>query len=87
MAITRARTGKQLTGNKKAKKDKKWIQKAIKRPGALRKKAGVKKGENIPVRWLRKMAAQSKDKKTQKQAQFALNVRNLKKDKNKKGRA
>ena len=74
---------------KRKKKDKNWIQNALnpKNKGDLREKAGVEKGENIPVRWLRKMAAQSKDKKTQKQAQFALNVRNLKKDKNKKGRA
>ena len=28
--------------------DKDWIQKAIKRPGALRKKLGVKKGKDIP---------------------------------------
>ena len=45
MTITRAKIGKQLTGNKKSKKDKKWIQKAVKRPGALRKKLKVKKGE------------------------------------------
>ena len=30
------------------KEDKDWIQKAIKRPGALRKKLGVKKGKDIP---------------------------------------
>ena len=28
--------------------DKKFIQKAIKKPGALRKSLGVKKGEKIP---------------------------------------
>ena len=30
------------------KKDSKWIQKAIKKPGALRKKLGAKKGKPIP---------------------------------------
>lgn len=89
MAINRASIPKEIKMAKRKKKDKNWIQNALnpKNKGDLREKAGVEKGENIPVRWLRKMAAQSKDKKTQKQAQFALNVRNLKKDKNKKGRA
>lgn len=39
-----------------AKKDKKWIQKAIKKPGALRKAAGVKAGEKIPAKKLTKLA-------------------------------
>ena len=30
----------------------KWIQKAIKKPGALRKELGVKKGEKIPKKKL-----------------------------------
>ena len=89
MAINRASIPREIKMAKEKNKDNKWIQKAInpENKGDLREKAGVEKGENIPVRWLRKMAAQSKDKKTQKQAQFALNVKNLKKDKNKKGRA
>ena len=59
MAINRASIPKEIKMAKEKKKDKKkkdkkkWIQNAIKRPGALRKKAGVKKGENIPVRWLK----------------------------------
>jgi len=34
----------------------KWIQKAIKKPGALRQAMGVKKGENIPAGKLAKVA-------------------------------
>lgn len=37
-------------------KDKKWIQKAIKKPGALRKELGVKKGKEIPQKKLEKAA-------------------------------
>ena len=81
MAINRASIPKEIKMAKekkkdKKKKDKKWIQKAIKRPGALRKKACVKKGENIPVRWLRK-AAKSKDPRTRKQAQLALTFKKM----------
>lgn len=79
MAINRASIPKEIKMAKekkkdKKKKDKKWIQKAIKRPGALRKKAGVKEGENIPVRWLRK-AIKSNDPRTRRQAQLALTLR------------
>lgn len=35
---------------------KKWIQKAIKHPGALHKQLGVKAGENIPEKKLNKAA-------------------------------
>jgi len=34
---------------KKKKKDKKWLNKAIKNPGALHKSLGVKKDETIPM--------------------------------------
>jgi hypothetical protein len=34
----------------------KWIDKAIKKPGALRKAMGVKKGETIPAKALAKAA-------------------------------
>jgi hypothetical protein len=34
----------------------KWIQKAIKKPGALRQAMGVKEGENIPAVKLAKAA-------------------------------
>jgi hypothetical protein len=35
---------------------KKWIQKAIKHPGALHKELGVAKGKNIPEKKLEKAA-------------------------------
>lgn len=38
------------------KKDGKWIQKAIKKPGALRKTLGVKEGKKIPASKLAKAA-------------------------------
>lgn len=41
--------------------DKKWIQKAIKKPGSLRKELHVKKGEKIPKAKLKK-AAKAKGK-------------------------
>ena len=34
--------------------DKKWIQKAVKKPGALRRSLGVKKGKKIPAKKLAK---------------------------------
>ena len=73
MAINRASIPREIKMAKRKKKDKDWIQKAIKRPGALRKKAGVKEGENIPVRWLRK-AIKSDDPRTRKQAQLAYTL-------------
>jgi|TARA_Y100001951_G_C11145287_1_gene185978 hypothetical protein len=36
--------------------DKKWIQKAIKKPGALRKSLGAKKGKKISAKKLAKAA-------------------------------
>ena len=32
--------------------DKKWIQKAVKKPGALRKSLGIKKGKKMPAKTL-----------------------------------
>lgn len=43
--------------------------------GKLRKTAGAKKGQKIPVSTLRKLA-KSKNPKTRRRAQFALNARN-----------
>lgn len=54
---------------------KEWIQKAIKRKGALRKKLGAK--NNIPVSKIKK-AAKGKGR-TAKQARLALTLRKLKK--------
>ena len=42
--------------------------------GKLRKSTGTKKGDKIPVSKLRKLA-KSKNPKTRKRAQFALNAR------------
>ena len=46
--------------------------------GKLRKAAGAKKGQKIPVSKLRKMK-NSKNPKTRKRANFALNARKWKK--------
>ncbi|MCM8781740.1 MAG: hypothetical protein NC828_01620 [Candidatus Omnitrophica bacterium] len=53
----------------------KWIQKAIKRPGALRKQVGVKEGEKIPISTLQELA--KKGGKTGKRARLALTLRKL----------
>ena len=76
MSITRAKIGKQLTGNKKSKKDKKWIQKAVTRPGALRNKLKIPKGKKIPVKLLNK-AAKSKNPTTRRQANLAKTFRKM----------
>lgn len=55
----------------------KWIQKAIKKPGALKKELGVKKGEKIPDKKLAK-AAKSKGKLGQR-ARLAETLRGMKK--------
>lgn len=55
-----------------------WIQDAIKKPGALRKSLGVKKGEKIPVKALKK-AEKSKNPKLRKRAQLAETLRSFKK--------
>lgn len=46
--------------------------------GKLRKSAGAKKGQNIPVSKLREMK-KSKNPKTRKRATFALNARRWRK--------
>jgi len=56
---------------------KKWIQKAIKKPGALRKSLGVKKGKTIPESKLK--AAAKKGGKTGKRAILAETLRSFKK--------
>jgi hypothetical protein len=60
-----------------AKKDKKFIQKAIKKPGSLRKSLNVKKGEKIPASKL-KMAAKKPGKLGQR-ARFAITLGKLRK--------
>jgi hypothetical protein len=60
------------------KSDKKWIQKAIKKPGALRKKLDVKKGKDIPEKKLDK-ALKSKNPTTRKQANLAKTLKSFSK--------
>jgi len=58
--------------------EKKWIQNAIKHPGALRKTLHVKKGEKIPESKLEK-ATHSKNPTTVKRANMAKTLRGLRK--------
>jgi hypothetical protein len=57
-----------------AKSKKKPIRIKKSNKGKLRKSTGTKKGEKVPVSKLRKLA-KSKNPKTRKRAQFALNAR------------
>ena len=57
--------------------DKKWIQKAVKKPGALRKSLGIKKGKKIPAKTLAR-AAKAGGKLGQR-ARLAKTLRGLKK--------
>lgn len=54
----------------------KWIQKAIKKPGALHKSLGVKKGEKIPENKL-KNAEHSKNPLTKKRAVLAETLKGM----------
>lgn len=56
---------------------KNWIADAVKKPGALRKSLGVKKGENIPSSKLSK-AEKSKDPLTRKRAVLAETFKKMK---------
>jgi hypothetical protein len=58
---------------------KKWIKEAVKHLGALRKTAGVKKGETIPVDELEELA--DKPGKTGKRARLAITLRKMRKGK------
>jgi hypothetical protein len=53
----------------------KWIQSAIKKPGALRKQLGIKKGKTIPVTKL-KSAAKKKGKVGQR-ARLAITLKKM----------
>ena len=54
----------------------KWIQKAIKKPGSLRKSMGVKAGEKIPAKKL--AAAVKKPGKLGQRARLAQTLKGLK---------
>ena len=56
---------------------KKWIQEAIKKPGALRKSLHVKEGKDIPVKKLK--VAEKKGGKLAKRARLAETLRSFKK--------
>ena len=60
----------------KAKKGR-WIQKAIKKPGSLRRSLGIKKGQKIPAKKLAK-AAKSKGK-LGKRARLAQTLKKMRK--------
>ena len=55
-----------------------WIKKAIKKPGALRKELGVKKGEKIPAKILNEAA--KKGGKIGQRARLAKTLRTFKAD-------
>jgi len=55
----------------------KWIQKAIKKPGALKQSLGAKKGEPIPAKKL--AAAAKKPGKMGQRARLAETLKGLKK--------
>jgi len=55
----------------------KWIQKAIKKPGALREELGVKKGKTIPAKKL--AAAAKKPGKIGQRARLAETLKGMKK--------
>lgn len=57
-----------------------WIASAVKKPGALRKTLGVKKGDTIPVDKLKK-AEKSKNPLTKKRAFLAETLKNMHKNK------
>jgi len=61
---------------------KKWIQKAIKHPGALHEQLGVPKGKKIPASKLKKAA--KKGGKLGKRARLAITLKKLNKGRKKK---
>jgi len=54
-----------------------WIQKAIKKKGALRKELGVKKGDKIPASKLK--AAAKKKGKIGQRARLAMTLKKMRK--------
>jgi len=76
--VTRADVlkGRGVEGFKKGGSTK-WIQKAIKKPGALRSQLGVKTGEKIPAKKL--AAAAKKPGKMGQRARLAQTLSKLKK--------
>ena len=73
----RNKMGYQKDGGATKAKDGKWIQKAIKKPGALRAQLGAKPGKPIPAGKLAK-AAKAKGKLGQR-ARLAMTLKGMKK--------
>ena len=64
-----------MSANVGATMAEKWIQKAVKKPGALRESLGVKKGEKIPAK---KLAAAAKNPgKMGQRARLAQTLRKM----------
>jgi len=81
--VSRASIGKEImrTPSKKRKSSKKrWIEEAIKQPGALRRKLKVKPGKKISKVALRK-ATRSKNPTTRRLANLAITLGKLRKKK------
>ena len=75
--INRASVGQEIMkAPKKRQSGKKWIQGAIKRPGALRKKLGVKPGKKITTAQLNK-ASKSSNPRTRRQANLAKTLKKM----------
>ena len=62
-------------GGRVGAKDGKWIQKAIKKPGSLRKSLNIKKGEKIPASKLN--AAAKKGGKLGQRARLAKTLKKM----------
>jgi len=58
-------------------KAKNWIGKAVKKPGALRKTLGIKKGDKIPAKLLKKAASGKLGKKTAQRASLAQTFKKM----------
>lgn len=69
--------GRGVEGMKKGGSTDKWIQSAIKKPGALRASLGVKAGKTIPAKKL--AAAAKKPGKMGQRARLAETLKGLKK--------
>ena len=67
--------GRGVDAMKKGGSTTKWIQKAVKKPGALKKTLGVKEGQKIPAGKLAKAAKASG--KTGQRARLAQTLRKL----------
>ena len=75
---SRASAGQQITKPpaKRKSSEKNWIEGAIKRPGALREKLGVKPGKKITTAQLDK-ASNSTNLKTRRQARLAKTLKKI----------